>query len=1136
MIDIYFPNGYLEHKFHIVPEEVNLPCEGILGKDFIKDNNCIINYKTNTIEFDLNDEKIVLDLLQGPNFNTLYIPARCETIKRINIINSTEPQVIESQQLENDIFIARCVVDPTHPYIRILNISNKPKLIGSISVKSDNLSNYHVYTIDETKNTDERTDELINLLQKSTPNDFRNEIGDLCKEFTDIFSLESDKMTINNFYEQKLRLNDNTPVYIKNYRLPQTQKEEIDKQVTKLINNDLIEPSQSAYNSPIILVPKKSTNNEKKWRMCIDYRMLNRKLIPDKFPLPRIDEILDQLGRTKYFSILDLYSGFHQIPIEHNSREITAFSTANGTYQWKVLPFGLNIAPNSFMRMMNLAFSGLEPHKAFIYMDDIIIIGCSIKHHLSNLKSVFHICRQHNLKLNPMKCQFFKSEVTFLGHLCTADGILPDQKKLHAVENYPIPNDKHAVKRFTAFANYYRKFIKDFAKIACPLNNLTRKNTEFIWSQECDTAFHHLREKLMTAPILQYPDFNKDFMITVDASDVACGGVLSQNINGNDLPLYYISKSFKKGEKNKPTIEKELIAIHYAITTFRPYVYGRKFLVRSDHKPLTHLYKRKNPASKLTNIRLDLEEYDFVIEHISGKNNVVADALSRISINELKEKYKSNENNIMAITTRSMTRKNEIKINENENKSTNNENKMKIYEEIGSSYDKKVPRIRMTDKNELSAYKSKKLLFKIKLANSNNTKLISERIINNLENLSKIHKATKFQIPINDQLFSHVSINEFKEICDRKLKNIEIILISEPKSITCNDEQLKLIEKYHNDPVLGGHCGSKRLYTKLRRYFYWKKMIDDITEYTKTCQKCQLNKIKARIKEPMKITKTPQRAFDIIIVDTIGPLQKSIYENVYAVTLMCDLTKYLITIPIQNKEARTVARAIFNNFILVYGPVLEMRTDLGTEYKNEIMTELCQMLNINHQTSTAYHHETVGTIERSHRTLNEYLRSYLNTNRDDWEEYLKYFTYCYNTTPNTCFNCKFTPYELVLSKKPIIPEILNKNTIDPIYNIENFAKEAKYRLQMAQKEAIKYLDKSKIKNKNYYDKNTNKINLKINDMVLITNENRHKLDSLYSGPFQITKIDDVNVEIIDLKTGKIQTIHKNRLKLYFEKK
>lgn len=193
---------------------------------------------------------------------------------------------------------------------------------------------------------------------------------------------------------------------MKNYRLPKTQKDEINKQVAKLLENNLIENSTSSFNSPLIVVPKKSLNGVKKWRICVDYRMLNKNLIADKFPLPRIDDILDSLGKATFFSVLDLYSGFHQIPLEINSREMTAFSTEKGSFQWKVLPFGINVAPNSVSRMMSLAFSGLAPQQAFIYMDDIIVIGCSIDHHLSNLEDVFKTYRKYNLKLNPENVNF----------------------------------------------------------------------------------------------------------------------------------------------------------------------------------------------------------------------------------------------------------------------------------------------------------------------------------------------------------------------------------------------------------------------------------------------------------------------------------------------------------------------------------------------------------------------------------------------------------------------------------------------------------------------------------------------------------------------------------------------------------
>lgn len=234
---------------------------------------------------------------------------------------------------------------------------------------------------------------------------------------------------MNNFYTQTFKLKDNNPVYTKNYRLPYSQRQEIDRQVDKLLENDLIEPSAAEYNSPILLVPKKSEGTEKKWRLCIDYRPVNKKLIADKYPLPRIEDILDSLGRARHFSVIDLFSGFHQIPISENSRDLTYFSTTKGSFRWKVVLFGLNVSPNSFSRMMATAFSGIPAGTAFLYIDDIIVIGCSESHHMKNLRQVFETLKKFNLKINPYKCRFFRKEVVFLGHRCTENGILPDSTK-----------------------------------------------------------------------------------------------------------------------------------------------------------------------------------------------------------------------------------------------------------------------------------------------------------------------------------------------------------------------------------------------------------------------------------------------------------------------------------------------------------------------------------------------------------------------------------------------------------------------------------------------------------------------------------------------------------------------------------
>lgn len=274
--------------------------------------------------------------------------------------------------------------------------------------------------------------------------------------------------------------------------------------------------------------------------MVIDYRQLNKKLIPDEHLLPRIDDILDSLGKAKYFTILDLYSDI--LKLDKNCRD-------------------------DAICMMQIAFSGLGPDKCFIYMDDIIVIGKTEEEHMKNLGMVFEICRKRQSKLNPEKAYFFRPEVTFLGHRCTKDGLLPDESKIECIKKYPKPQNADEAKRFTAFTNYYRRFIKNYAIVTRPLNQLTRKNTEFEWTEECENLFNYLIKSISSPPILQYPDYTSEFIITEDACHTGCGAVLNQNRNGADLPIHYISRSFLKGEINKDIVEKEMLAIHFAVKT-----------------------------------------------------------------------------------------------------------------------------------------------------------------------------------------------------------------------------------------------------------------------------------------------------------------------------------------------------------------------------------------------------------------------------------------------------------------------------------------------------------------------------------------------------------------------------------------
>lgn len=1146
-VSLYFDDVELQHEFHVVDNDFIIPADGIVGKDFLKVFNCTIDYPSMTLTVRNYNNEVNWPISNSREQDTLIIPPKCEIIRQFNI-NVNGDAVVDAQEIKAGVFIARTIVNSKMPVVKVLNTTNCIQTITN-TLTATPLSDFDIIQVNS--NESDRKAKIRETVKKNATKNAPPELYDLCEKYSNIFTLDGDQMTVNNFYTQNIKLKDKEPTFVKNYRLPRSQKLEIEKQVNKLLKNKLIEPSTAAYNSPIIIVPKKSTTGEKKYRMCIDYRKLNKKLIADKFPLPRIDEIIDGLGRAKYFSVIDLFSGFHQIPIKKECRDPTTFSTPNGSYRWTVLPFGLNISPNSFTRMMTLAFTGLTPEKCFVYMDDIIVIGKSIKDHLKNLETVFQTCQKYNLKLNPDKCQFFRNEVTYLGHKCTNHGVLPDNTKLSAMVNYPRPHDKDATRRFVAFANYYRKFIPNFATIAKPLNNLTRKNVVFRWGDNCQRAFDELKRCLLNPPILAYPDFSQQFILTVDASAMGCGAVLSQNINDSDLPIAYASKSFNHAESKKAPIEQELIAIHWAIKFFRPYIYDTNFLVKSDHKPLVHLYSLTDPASRLTRLRLDLEEYDFVIEHIKGKKNVCADALSRISFKDIKETMeKELSSKRVMVTTRSMSKKS--KPLENISVQSVMESP-KILESLNYKEYKKVPIIRLrieeiqTGQNQNQNALQYNAITQVFSSTNKKSRPLSSfslkfhdlaQFPNNwmkcLQTEAMKLKMNRMIIEKNSELFNHINIDNFKTLGNKKLKNLMIIIKETPILITDENEKMRIIQQFHENPILGGHIGRNRLYFKIRSKYVWKNMTKDVKNFVTKCQKCQLNKVKIKNIEPLQLTDTPNTSTEKIIIDTVGPLAKSSNGNQYAVTILDDLTKYLVMVPIQSKDAKTVARAIFENYILTFGPMKTIVSDCGTEYVNKVSQELFQLFQIDHKTSAPYRHQTVGSIERTHRVFNEYLRSYLSSEKD-WEDNMKYFTFCYNTTPHTTFNFEYTPFELTFGKPTRQIDILKQNNIDPIYNVDNLAKEIKYRLQHAHKRAADLIQKAKERNKSVYDRKIKPMNLKPNDKIVLVDYTRGKFDPVYRGPYLVLDIlTNNNVTIRDVNSNKIKTVHKDNVRKYVE--
>ena len=364
--------------------------------------------------------------------------------------------------------------------------------------------------------------------------------------------------------------------------------------------------------------------------MCTDYRKINAVTKTDSFPIPRIDDCIDKVGNAKYVTKFDLLKGFWQIPLTQRAKEVSAFVTPDGLFQYKIMPFGMKNSPATFQRLINLLIAGLDGVDA--YIDDVILFSDSWEHHLRIIKDFFDRLTEYNLTVNLVKSEFCHATVTFLGHVVGQGQVKPVSAKVQAITEFPVPADKKQLMRFLGMAGYYRKFCNNFSSISAPLTNLLKRNTKFVWSTVCQESFDQIKAMLQSSPVLLAPDFSKPFKLAVDASDVGIGGVLLQeDSSGVDHPVCYFSKKLNRHQKNYSTIEKECLALVLALQHFDVYVTSShiSLVVFTDHNPLTFLSKIKNKNQRLVRWSLLLQNYNLEIRHIKGRDNVVADALSR---------------------------------------------------------------------------------------------------------------------------------------------------------------------------------------------------------------------------------------------------------------------------------------------------------------------------------------------------------------------------------------------------------------------------------------------------------------------------------------------------------------------------
>lgn len=420
------------------------------------------------------------------------------------------------------------------------------------------------------------------------------------------------------------------PFYKRIYRMSEAELAELRKQLDELLSKGFIQPSASPWGSPILFVKKKDGS----MRLCVDYRALNKLTIKNRYPLPRIDDLLDRLHGAKYFSKLDLASGYWQIPVKPDDVPKTAFRSRYGHYEFTVMPFGLCNAPATFQRMMNDVFRDCLDKFVLVYLDDVLIFSKTAEEHERHVRQVLELLRKHKLYAKLKKCEFGRTSIEFLGHVVSGEGISVDQRKIDAVKAWPVPKTLHDLRSFLGLASYYRRFVQGFSSIAAPLTRLLSSKVtpgkDLVWDQAAQSAFERLKAALCSTPVLVAPDPDGEFVLYTDASTVGVGAVLQQMQGGRQRVVAYYSRKLNGAERNYPVHEQELLSFVEAARVWRHYLHGRQFRLRTDNWANTHLQTQPNlDAKRQARWMETLQQFDFKIEHVPGAQNVVADALSR---------------------------------------------------------------------------------------------------------------------------------------------------------------------------------------------------------------------------------------------------------------------------------------------------------------------------------------------------------------------------------------------------------------------------------------------------------------------------------------------------------------------------
>lgn len=885
------------------------------------------------------------------------------------------------------------------------------------------------------------------------------------------------------------------PIKLPPRRVPLHLQQEVAEHIKQMQDNNIIRPSCSPWAAPVVLVRKKDGS----LRFCVDYRKLNEVTRKDAYPLPRIDDALDSLTNACWFSTLDLASGYWQVEVDPQDRPKTAFITRQGLFEFNVLSFGLCNSPSTFQRLMDVVLADLQWTTCLVYLDDIIVFGRTFQEHLQRLDEVLCKLRYANLKVKPSKCTLFASQVQYLGHVISTEGVTADPSKVEAIRTWPVPKTQTEVRSFLGLASYYRRFIQGFAEIARPLHRLTEKGRRFCWGEECQEAFQQLKARLIVAPVLAYPDPKKPFILDTDASDVGIGAVLSQECDGLERVVAYASRALTKQERKYATTKKELLSMVTFTKHFKHYLLGREFLLRTDHNSLRWLHNFGGLEGQLARWVEQLANFQYKIIHRPGKQHANADALSRLP-GALRKDVEEDGDEVPKRCSHVTTVR---AVSEAERPGNPLEGRADIEDEL------------------VKAQQGDPVIQELIQLKSSELGGISHTDLN---------PALVKYLPVWDQLqVQNQRLVRVPPVNTDAAAAIQVVL---PRSLI--PEVLSML---HNTQT-GGHLGIQKLQAKVKDRFYWPGWFGDVKQWCRECHDCASRKSGGKAPcAPLQMS-IVSRPYERVAVDIMGPLPETLGKNRYILVIGDYFSKWTEAFPLPNQEAQSVARVLVEEWVCRYGVPRSLHSDQGRNFESLLFKELCRLLQINKSRTSPYHPQSDGLIERFNRTLLSMLSLFVDNNQTNWDKLLPYVMMAYRSSLHA--STGFTPYKVLFGQEMVLP-------VDIMLGIDNgqkFQSVNDYVAGLAESlstvvEAVKrHQNQASNQQKTCADFRANFHYYVVGELVWIHNKARKrgvcpKLQRRFKGPFKILeRVSDVLYKVQPLEGGPENVVHFNRMKPY----